>query len=316
MARWLPLFLLLAACKAPPPAPEGLDASTSYLIREFYADDLTFQAGVQGFMDWFAEEGFELVGERADTSNTGAFVINDLTEESLAHLPMDEEILLDADKDEVGPRDLSRAKGVVSLAEMQCAWTLAEAYLVRPDQNVIFDGDFEGYERTYLGDRAAFEGGSADNAYDAVDEKLDPYGGSFDDAAFARSLLRTENSVDPTSILTADIEAYPMHLDLRHGEFEIDGEPTGVLSILTWTEAAAWGSSGDNALLQSYSIEINVQRPDDKTLRMLAVWAEPKGGGIEPDSAFALNYAVNKSQDASDRLSAVCAGEEDVPDEQ
>ena len=59
-----------------------------------------------------------------------------------------------------------------------------------------------------------------------------------------------------------------------------------------------------------------MQRPDDKTLRMLAVWAEPKGGGIEPDSAFALTFAVNKSLAASERLSAVCAGEEEVPPEE
>jgi hypothetical protein len=307
--------VLLAGCKPPPAAPQGLDDSTAYLIREFYSDDPTFQAGVQGFMDWYDDEGFALVGERATTSNTSAFVIGDLTEESLAGLPLDDELLIDPDHDTMGPRDLSQAKGVVSLAEMQCGWTVAESFLARPDQNQVFPDDFEGYDRTYLGDRAAFEGASASLEFDDVRDPLTPFADGWDAAPYDRTLLQTTNSVDPTRVLTADIEAYPMHLDLRHGEYEIDGEPLGTLAILTWIESAAWGSSGDSGLIQSYSIEINVERPDDVTLRMLAVWTEPHGGGIAPDSAMALNFAVNKSQDASDRLSAVCAGDEEVPPE-
>ena len=42
---------------------------------------------------------------------------------------------------------------------------------------------------------------------------------------------------------------------------------------------------------------------------MLAVWAEPRGGGIEPDSAIALNFAVNKSLASSERMSGICSGE-------
>ena len=66
---------LLVGCQPPPPAPEGLDASTSYLVTNFYADDATFQAGVQGFMNWFQEEGFELMDlENTADRNTRAFL--------------------------------------------------------------------------------------------------------------------------------------------------------------------------------------------------------------------------------------------------
>lgn len=309
------LCVVASGCKRPPPAPEGLEASASYVIQNFYADDLTFEAGVQGFLAWYEEEGYLLVGEQATSENTDSFVVGTLSADTLAQLPMDDEILLDADADEWGPRDLGRAPGVVSLAEMQCDWKLAEAYLVRPDQHQIFSDDFEGYERTYLTSRATYEGASADGEYDRVPDALDPFADGFDGEAYARTLLRTDSVIDPTKVITANIEAYPMHLDLRHGSYDLDGEALSAFAILTWTEAAAWGENGTNGLLQSYSVEINVERPDGVTLRMLSVWSEPKGGGIEPDSAFALNFAVNKSLAASQRLSDVCDGTVEVPDE-
>ena len=55
-----------------------------------------------------------------------------------------------------------------------------------------------------------------------------------------------------------------------------------------------------------------MQQDNDKTLRMLAVWAEPYGAGLEPDDPLVLNYAVNKSLGASERLSKICSGEEEI----
>jgi hypothetical protein len=308
------LAACLAACKKPPPAPEGLDASSSYLIRNFYADDPTFQAGVQGFMGWYEEEGYLLVGSAATTSNTDSFVVTALTPEDVGYLPLTDP-LLDGDGEEYGARDLTRAPGVVSLADMECAWTEAEAWLARADQDIVFPDDFEGYDRTFLGDRDTFQQASVDGEYDEVEEALDPFGAGFDDAAMARTLLRTMNDVDPKAVLTADLDAYPMHLDFRHGVYEVNDEEISAAAIITWTDAAAWGSGGDNALLQQYSVEINVQLPENHTLRMLAVWSEPHGSGIEPGSTTALNYAVNKSLKSSERMSDLCSGAETVDPE-
>ena len=63
MIRWLPLIALTVACKPPPEAPEGLDDSTNYLMKNFYASDALFEAGVQGFIDWYDAEGKALVGK-------------------------------------------------------------------------------------------------------------------------------------------------------------------------------------------------------------------------------------------------------------
>ncbi|MCB9761725.1 MAG: hypothetical protein H6739_17915 [Alphaproteobacteria bacterium] len=312
----LVLLALSSACSAPPPAPEGLDASTSYMVREFYQDDPTFQAGVQGFMAWYEAEGYLLVGEAADTSNTDSFTIGDLSDEDIADLPLSPEIIVDGETGETAARAVGNSKGVVSLAEMQCTWTEAEAWLLRSDQNNIFPDDFEGYERDYLTGRGTFADASAGDEYDPIDAPLDPFADGFDGGPYARSLLQTVNQVDPSAVLFADLPAYEMNLDLRHGRYEVEGEELGVLAILTFNVDAAWDEGGGNGLIQSYSVEINVERPEGRTLRMLAVWAEPFGGGIEPDSPLALNYAVNKSLSASNRLSEICAGEAEVPDEE
>ena len=108
---------------------------------------------------------------------------------------------------------------------------------------------------------------------------------------------------------------YDMNLDMRHGVYDVNGEETAVLAIVTYNIEAAWGQAENNALLQSYSVEINIERGKNKTLRMLAVWSEPKGGGVDPDSALALNFAVNKAGKASDRMSDICAGEIDIAKE-
>ncbi len=303
------LVVGLLACKSPPEAPEGLDESTRYLVQHFYDADDAFEVGVQGFVEWYDTEGAELVGKKADLDTVDAYTLGDLRQKDIAHLPLSDRILLHMGDDEWGPRDLSRAKGVVSLSEMDCRWTKAEKLLVRGDQHVVFSGDFEGYERTYMTPRAAFEQATKDLDFTAIKEDLDPWAADFDGAITERSLLLTENVVDPTQVLLANMDPYPMNLDLRHGLVDIGDDTRGVLAILAYNIEAAWGAQGENALLQSYSVEINVERPRNKTLRMLAVWVEPLGGGIEPDSSLALNFAVNKSLDASERLSDICAGE-------
>jgi hypothetical protein len=320
-------LLALAACKPPPPAPEGLDEASRYLVREFYADDATFQAGVQGFMQWFEDEGKGLVGlgasldgEAENTKPVDAFTVGDLLASDVVALPLEQDLLTGEGANngtgETTPRDVATAAGVVSVAEMDCTWKEAEALLVRTDQNSVFAGDWEGYERTYNSERATFEGATADEVFTAIDERIDPFAEGFDHQAYGATLLMTDNIADPTALLGVNIPGYPLDLDLRHARVELlDGSTVGVLSILTYNVQAVWGPTGDNGLRQSFSIEINVEREGDKTLRMLAVWAEPVSPLIGADAAATLTYAVNKSQKSSERMSAVCAGEVEVPAE-
>jgi hypothetical protein len=305
----------LMACSRPPPAPEDLSASASFMVREFYADDATFEAGIQGFVNWFNDEGSALVGVRAKAGDdTEAFEVETLTLEDIAHLPLDAQVLIDAKNGTMLDRDPSLAQGVVSLAEMRCSWKEAEALLVRPDQDLVFAGDWEGYERDYLTPVDTFTDATATESFTRIPQDLEPFQEGFDHAKYGSSLLFTQNMVDPTRVFTSNIEAYPMALDLRHGIFDIDGEPTGVLAILTYDKEAAWGGSQNAALLQSYSLELNIQRANGNTVRMLTVWAEPYDGSgiIAPGSAAALVYAVNKSLASSESISSICSGDLEI----
>lgn len=311
--------LSASACKPPPPAPEGLDASAKYMVRNFYADDATFQAGIEGFLAWFEDEGKDLVGLGPDENAgrpTDAFTVNDLEADDVALLPLDDEIVLaennpddDAD-DEMGARDLSKAPGVVSVAEMNCTWKDSEKLLVRPDQHNVFVLDWEGYERTYETPRETFETATADEDFTEINEAFNPSDAGFVAADYAKSVLLTQNMADPTPLMGVDIPAYPLRLELRHGVFTPTdgGDDFGVFAILTYDPGAVWGPTGDNGLVQEFSIEINVQRPGNKTLRTLAVWAQPESPIIGADSVLALNYAVNKSLKSSQTLSDVCDG--------
>lgn len=306
------LFLLLCSslvpvlgCKPPPPAPEGLDASTSYLVTNFYAEDDVFQAGVQGFMAWFQDEGFELLDLENTTENVSdAFTVGTLSNEDVAHLPID------------GGRDIGDAAGVVSLAEMDCSVNESEALLMRADQHMLFD-DWEGYEREYVNSRETYTEATGSQVFEPISEALEPFADGFDAEPWAATVLQTVNQVDPTPILggLADLDTYEMHLDFRHGLYDLDGEMTPGFAVLTFIREGVAGPAGANYLHQSYSIEINLPQDNGTTLRMLAVWAEPEGANLAPDDPLILNYAVNKSRDASTRMTELCDGTLEVPPE-
>ena len=300
------LALVLAACEpAPPAAPQGLDEASSFVIREFYADDAAFTAGLQGFMNWFYDEGEELVGLRPgfdeDDEPTDSFTVENLTAADVAHLPAN-----------VSGNGLEVAEGVVSLAEMSCPWQVAEDFLVRPDQSEVFDA-WDGYDRTYKNSLDVFNQATDDLDFEPLTTELDVWGGGFDHGDWSKSILFTENQADPAEFLSANIDPYQLFLDIRHGVYDLvdpatgEAAPTGIFAILTYITDAAWDSTQSNGLLQSYSVEINVERPGNKTLRMLAVWAEPKTIlNLAPDDPIVLNLAVGTSQDQSEQLDAKC----------
>jgi hypothetical protein len=313
----------LAGCKpAPPPAPEGLDESTSYMIRNFYNDDAHYEAGLVGFMRWFDEEGYELVGVRASagddddddgsTQGTDAFTISDLSEEDISGFPLAD---LSWDAEHGGERDLAKAKGVVSVAEMDCAWQDAEDLLARWDQHTVFSDNWEGYARDYRSDRATYQAASQSAEYEAIPDAIDPFAEDFDPTPLDASMLFTISHPDPATVIGVNIPQYEMYLDFRHGLWQIDEEEMEIMAIITFVTDATYGETGENGLRQSYSVEINVERPGNKTLRVFAAWAEPVSPSLQSDDALVLNYAVNTSQNASDRMSEICSGELEVEPE-
>ena len=87
--------MLGTACSKPPPAPESLNEAVRYMFREFYSADPEFQAGVQGFMNWYNEEGKEIADVQASLDTAHKYSLEPLTMEDIEYLPLDAEILID-----------------------------------------------------------------------------------------------------------------------------------------------------------------------------------------------------------------------------
>ncbi len=291
----MPFWILaMTACKAPPDAPSGLDESVKFLYRDFYADDATVGAGLTGLLDWFDEDGGELLDARADLDSVGAFSLTPLSADVVASVDVE------------GRPDPATASGVVSVSEMACRWDEAEALLVRPDQDRVFAGDFDSYERTYATDREAFEAATDAGVFEAQKDALDLADLSSVDPG---SLLLTENQASSTELGVT--VPFDLVLHFRHGRYEIQGEEAEAFLILGYFPREAVSDGGETRMVQNYSIEVNVAR-GKKTLRVFGNWTELDSSILASDSPLVLTSAVNKSQDSAERVSKICAGDETI----
>lgn len=291
----LGVVCLGVGCKRPPVAPEGLDASARALVRTFYEDDATVGATLTGLTNWVDGDGAELLGEGATLDNVGSFQLADLAEEDVAALELE------------GARDLTAAAGVVALGEMGCRWQDVEALYVRGDQDVVFEGDFDAYVRSFESSRDAYEKATASSTFSEVDAPLEPMGADQEDV-----LLRTRNDVTQTLIgitIRADLV-----LHLRHGIFEIQGEERAASLVLGYVPKESPGDDGTNSLVQSYTAVALIEQ-GDRTLRLFAIWNQLDSPWVQPDSATVLSASVNKAQDAAERLTEICSGETSIANE-
>lgn len=300
MIRFVPILALMAGCSRPPPAPVGLNDSARFLMRNFYEGDATIGAGLTGWMDWYDAEGAALLGVDATTDNVSGFELAQLAPEDIALLPFADD-----------GRDLSRAHGVVALADMTCPWADAEALLVRGDQEAVFSGDMDTYERTFLTSRTAFQGASASLEFSGIDDPIAILDPSFDPTPIDTDLLLTENHATATDLGVT--LTYDLVLNLRHGVYQVQGEDTVALLIVTSIPARA-ESTDQTTLAQSYSVEVNLSR-EGRTFRMLAEWSELDSPLMAPDSPLALSSAVNKIRKSAERMTGICQGDIDIPDE-
>ena len=304
-------ILALSSCTPPPPAPEGLDEAARFMFREFYANDATVGAGLTGLMNWYQDEGYRLSGlgatideetDSEDLQPASAFTLADLEWDDLQRISLPDD-----------GRKIEDANGIVSLQEMPCSWKEAEALLVRPDQFNIFEGDFDSYERDYVTSRELFETARETLDFAPIPNELpDIHGADYDHTGLESSMMMTRNTISSTELgVTLN---YNMILDFRHGIFDVQGEPTPVWMIASWLEEPASGQGGANTFQQSYSIEVTYGT-GDTSLRIFANWSYVESVIAGPDSALWSTGAVNKSRDAAERLSSICAGDIEVPTE-
>jgi len=294
------------ACTPPPPAPQGLADCAKYLLGNFYADDATFTAGVQGCVNWVIENealaiddedrlldcsdevGIQECARSLNRSDDGEPIPGEeLFDEDLAGLDL---VALDP------PRDPSAASGVVTLMTIDCTWPDVEAELSRPDQAAIFD-TWESYVRTYLPDEAAHADFSAASA-DA------------DRADFPSAFLETVNEADAVSNALFDLDPYDLFLDFRHGVWPVSWEddpdttdlvegaadPTFAFAVISYGQGLVLDEEEGEGFRQQYSVELNIERSDDRTTRIFATWAEPRVDGVDPDDDIVFGLAGRESR--------------------
>jgi len=298
--------VVLVACEAPPEAPQGLNESMRYLIREFYGDDATVGAGMSGLMQWYDDEGHELLAlqatEGATLDNSDSFTLGDLSPEDVAHLPLDDD-----------GRDVTEAAGLVSLSVLDCPWVDAERVALRTDMDVVLDDIYETYDRTYHTSRPAYEEAAEAGEYAVIDEPLEVFDGAYRGGKTDASLLRVSDAVS-TSRFGVTIY-YDLESDFRHGVYDVGGVPTEVAFQGAWLPHAAPGVDGVNVFEQAYSIEAKIPHADGGTLRIYAVWAYLDSPWISPDDAAYIATTVNEARDAATRISDVCSGSVTLPPE-
>lgn len=281
------------ACHRPDPAPEGLDASARFLLREFHSDDETVASGLTGLLQWFDAEGNALVGQTATEETVDGFTLVDLDPADVADLPLEDD-----------GRDLANANGAIGLATIACTPAAAESWLVRSDQVAVFDGDFDAYVRDYVSDRATFEGATPEPVEATIDAA------NADDRPDA--LLRTNNDVTISALSTT--VSYGQVREFRHGTFDADGESLPALLALTYVPQAS-GDESNTVLRQNYGLELVLDRGDAESLRIFAVWSHIDSPLIGVDSPIWQTNTVNQTVKSAQRMSDLCTGDAEIPAE-
>lgn len=287
------LLFWLMACHRPDPAPEGLDASARFLLREFHSDDATVAIGLTGLLQWFDAEGNALVGQTATAETVDGFTLVDLDPSDVADLPLADD-----------GRDLGNAHGAIGLATIACTPAAAESWLVRPDQVAVFDGDFDAYARDYLSDRTVYE----TSVPEPVDEPI--VASNPEDRPDA--LLRTSNQVTISALGTT--VSYGQVREFRHGTYDANGQSQPALLALTYVPEAS-GDDSNTVLRQNYGLELILDRGDAESLRIFAVWSHIDSPLIGVDSPIWQTNTVNQTVKSAQRMSDLCTGDAKIPDE-
>ena len=289
------LALLVAGCKpAPPEAPEGLEDTARFLMREFYSDDATVGAGLTGLMQWYADEGEALDGQSPTTGDDN--VAADFQLQTL--LPGDLAVTQVSSSD----RALDLAAGVMAVSTLSCDWEGAEMIGGRADQDVVFDGEWAHYTRTFGTDRAAYDAVTAADEFPAITEPIDPSSEGFDAAETAGAIQWTSNPLG-TSEFGVSLD-YTLNIHFRHGRYLVQDAERRATITMTWQPDPTFGSGGSNALHQNWGVDALVERADGRVVRLVVIWSDIESVATGTD--LLVNLQVNRINRFSERMSAIC----------
>jgi hypothetical protein len=296
------VVVLASGCQRPPQAPAGLDDSARYLLREFYADEATVGAGLSGLLAWYGEEGAELLSTEVNPDNSANFALELLDAADVQDMPSS------------AGQSIDLALGAVGVGLLGCSWRDTEPFLVRADQDVVFEGEWSHYDRTFDSPRAAYE--DAEPGTWPELGGLDPVSEGFPRSETNAGLLLTTNPLG-TDEATVRLD-YTLRIAMRHGTFPVDGEDRDAGFILTWLpDPSAPAGTTDSSIQQVYSIDVLIDVDEGQALRLVATWNHVENSLLDPQdsSNLMISATVRRIARFAERLSGLCEGTLTIPAE-
>lgn len=262
MRRWL-LAPLLVGCGHVDPAPADLDGLARWYWTEYddasEEDVLTATANV-----WEAVAGDALTNVAIDGSLT------DLSVDDVAHVELAE------------GTDPTLAAGVFFARSLACPIDKVETIVTALNQDELYEGVYDDYNRAYTTDDAAY---------------------------FARETDRIAWQADIVGKLLGTDYTESLLGGARHVS-AVGDEPFGdVLVARTWIPEPAVLDSNSRSFDQDYQMEMYAGRGAEESVHFYAIWRQTSmGSGLDQDNEAVMRIILNNLADWDDGTEEICAG--------
>jgi len=260
------LFLYLSAgllgCTAPEALPEDLDGLVHYVWDQWDEGEEAELAEVVALLD-------EAIG--------GA-TLDGVYEGSLSSLSQESAAIGGVN------RDPSLAQGLFMARDFQCGMERLKEILIALDQDELYPGSYDVYERTYTCDLADWESGTSDRLNWEVQ-----YDSSLLGASYSASLLgglRSVTGLDP---------------GIRHCDEAIVGR-------FVMPEAAEFESGSGKSLDLNFQIELFYEREPGRIVHLYGSWQHADlGAGISTEDEGVQNIILSNMATWDDQTERLCA---------
>lgn len=265
MSRALPLALLglsLTGCKKLDAAPQELDGLLHWFWRNYEdASDEELAEGAVNLYDAVDADSWE-----------------ELSEGTVSRLTRDEAAAVG-----VTDRDPADAPGIFLVNVYQCTLGKLEPILLYKDQDVLYDGVYDRYDREYTSSRADYESRASPTMTWDVEYEATILGSSY----------------------TANIEG-----GLRRvPKLDDEQSPHGplVLARTHLPRPAVFEGDGDKSQEQDYQLEIYLSRGDGTLLHVYGMWRQANfGAGFTSEDKGVQTILLNSLADWDTDTEAHC----------
>lgn len=255
---------VLLACGRVEPAPANVDGLSRWFLTGYErASDEEIDAAVANL--WVAVDA-DTLGEAVDGALT------DLTAEDVIELELPE------------GTDPTRAAGVYFARTLACPLADVQGIVTAVEQDELYVGVYDAYERHYTSDLAGWMAGDVDRLDWSVELDSKLLG-----ASYHESLRGGARAVRD---LPDDVAA--------HGPI--------LMSRTHLAAPAAFEEGSSKSFDQDYQIEVYVEREPGVTVHLYAVWRELNmGGGLDQDNEDVMRIILNNLADWDDGTEEICA---------